>query len=135
MTEFSMALNDDQKTLQEWVHGFAVNVMRPAAHEWDEREETPWPIIQEAARLGIYGVDFLANAVADKTGLSMMIALEELAWGDAGLCMSLMGTTLGVAAIMSNGTPAQQMEWVPKCFGTPDDIKLAAFAVSEPDAG
>jgi alkylation response protein AidB-like acyl-CoA dehydrogenase len=135
MTDFSMALNDDQKTLQEWVHGFAVNVMRPAAHEWDEREETPWPIIQEAARLGIYGVDFLANAVADKTGLSMMIALEELAWGDAGLCMSLMGTTLGVAAIMSNGTPAQQMEWVPKCFGTPDDIKLAAFAVSEPDAG
>jgi alkylation response protein AidB-like acyl-CoA dehydrogenase len=109
--------------------------MRPAAHEWDEREETPWPIIQEAARLGIYGVDFLANAVADKTGLSMMIALEELAWGDAGLCMSLMGTTLGVAAIMSNGTPAQQMEWVPKCFGTPEDIKLAAFAVSEPDAG
>jgi acyl-CoA dehydrogenase len=135
MTEFSMALNDDQKTLQEWVHGFALNVMRPAAHEWDEREETPWPIIQEAARLGIYGVDFLANAVADKTGLSMMIALEELAWGDAGLCMSLMGTTLGVAAIMSNGTPAQQMEWVPKCFGTPEDIKLAAFAVSEPDAG
>jgi alkylation response protein AidB-like acyl-CoA dehydrogenase len=65
----------------------------------------------------------------------MMIALEELAWGDAGLCMSLMGTTLGVAAIMSNGTPAQQMEWVPKCFGTPEDIKLAAFAVSEPDAG
>jgi len=135
MTDFSMALNDDQKTLQEWVHGFALNVMRPAAHEWDEREETPWPIIQEAAKLGIYGVDFLANAVADKTGLSMMIALEELAWGDAGLCMSLMGTTLGVAAIMSNGTPAQQMEWVPKCFGTPDDIKLAAFAVSEPDAG
>jgi alkylation response protein AidB-like acyl-CoA dehydrogenase len=135
MTDFSMALNDDQKTLQEWVHGFALNVMRPAAHEWDEREETPWPIIEEAARLGIYGVDFLANAVSDKTGLSMMIALEELAWGDAGLCMSLMGTTLGVAAIMANGTPAQQMEWVPKCFGTPDDIKLAAFGVSEPDAG
>ena len=135
MTDFSMALNDDQKTLQEWVHGFALNVMRPAAHEWDEREETPWPIIQEAARLGIYGVDFLANAVADKTGLSMALMLEELAWGDAGLCMSLMGTTLGVAAIMANGTPAQQMEWVPKCFGTPEDIKLAAFAVSEPDAG
>ena len=135
MTEFSMALNDDQKTLQDWVHGFAVNVMRPAAHEWDEREETPWPIIEEAAKIGIYGVDFLANAVADKTGLSMALMLEELAWGDAGLCMSLMGTTLGVAAIMSNGTPAQQMEWVPKCFGTPDDIKLAAFAVTEPDAG
>ena len=65
----------------------------------------------------------------------MMIAMEELAWGDAGLCMSLMGTTLGVAAIVSNGTPEQQIEWVPRCFGTPDDIKIAAFGVSEPDAG
>ena len=75
------------------------------------------------------------NAIKDPTGLSMMIALEELAWGDAGLCMSIMGTTLGVAAIVANGTPEQQMEWVPQCFGTPDDIKLAAFGVSEPDAG
>jgi alkylation response protein AidB-like acyl-CoA dehydrogenase len=135
MSDFSMELNDDQKTLQEWVHGFALNQMRPIAAEWDEREETPWPFIQEAAKLGIYGIDFMANAVSDKTGLSMMIALEELAWGDAGLCMALMGTTLGVAAIMANGTPEQQMEWVPRCFGTPDDIKLAAFGVSEPDAG
>ena len=31
--------------------------------------------------------------------VSTMIALEELAWGDAGLCMALMGTTLGVAGI------------------------------------
>jgi alkylation response protein AidB-like acyl-CoA dehydrogenase len=64
-----------------------------------------------------------------------MVALEELAWGDAGLCMSLMGTSLGVAGIVANGTPEQQMEWVPQCYGTPDDVKLAAFCVSEPDAG
>jgi alkylation response protein AidB-like acyl-CoA dehydrogenase len=130
-----MDLNEDQKTLQEWVHGFALNVMRPAAHEWDEREETPWPIIEEAAKLGIYGMDFIANTYADPTGLSMMIALEELAWGDAGICMALMGTTLAVAAIMANGTPEQAMNWVPQCYGTPEDIKLAAFGVTEPDAG
>jgi alkylation response protein AidB-like acyl-CoA dehydrogenase len=109
--------------------------MRPIAAEWDEREETPWPFIEEAAKLGIYGLDFLMNAISDPTGLSMMIALEELAWGDAGLCLSIMGTTLGVAAIVANGTREQQMEWVPRCFGTPDDIKIAAFGVSEPDAG
>ena len=135
MSDFSMELNDDQKTLQEWVHGFAQNVIRPVAHEWDEREETPWPIIEEAAKIGIYSLDFFANAMTDTTGLSIMLALEELAWGDAGICMALMGTTLGVAAILANGTPAQQMEWIPQCFGTPDDIKLAAFGVSEPDAG
>jgi acyl-CoA dehydrogenase len=130
-----MDLNDDQKTLQEWVHGFATNVMRPAAHEWDEREETPWPVIEEAAKIGIYGMDFIANTYADPTGISMMIALEELAWGDAGICMALMGTTLAVAGIMANGTPEQQMLWIPQCYGTPEDIKIAAFGVSEPDAG
>jgi len=135
VTDFSMDLNDDQKTLQEWVHGFAANVMRPAAHEWDEREETPWPIIQEAAKIGIYGMDFMANTYSDPTGISMMIALEELAWGDAGICMALMGTTLAVAGIMANGTPEQQMTWIPQCYGTPEDIKIAAFGVSEPDAG
>jgi alkylation response protein AidB-like acyl-CoA dehydrogenase len=130
-----MDLNEDQVTLRDWVHGFAEDYMRPIAAEWDEREETPWPFIQEAAKLGVYGVDFLLNAIKDPTGLSMMIALEELAWGDAGLCMSIMGTSLGVAAIVANGTPAQQMEWVPQCYGTPDDIKIAAFGVTEPDAG
>jgi alkylation response protein AidB-like acyl-CoA dehydrogenase len=135
MSDFSMDLNEDQVTLCEWLHGFAVQQMRPIAAEWDEREETPWPFIEEAAKLGVYGLDFMMNAFKDPTGLSMMIALEELAWGDAGLCMALMGTTLGVAAIVSNGTPEQQMEWVPQCFGTPEDIKLAAFGVSEPDAG
>ncbi len=135
MTDFSMALNTDQVTLRDWVHGFAADVLRPAAHEWDEREETPWPIIEEAAKLGVYSVDFLLNAVSDPTGLSFPLALEELAWGDAGLCMSIMGSSLAVAGIMANGTRDQQMEWIPQCYGSPGDLKLAAFAVSEPDAG
>ncbi len=135
MSDFSMDLNEDQITLRDWVHGFAEQQMRPIAAEWDEREETPWAFIQEAAKLGVYGLDFMMNAVADPTGLSMMIALEELAWGDAGLCMALMGTSLGVAAILSNGTREQQIEWIPQCYGTPDDVKIAAFGVSEPDAG
>jgi alkylation response protein AidB-like acyl-CoA dehydrogenase len=135
MSDFSMDLNEDQVTLRDWVHGFAEQQMRPIAAEWDEREETPWAFIQEAAKIGVYGLDFMMNAVADPTGLSMMIALEELAWGDAGLCMALMGTSLGVAAILSNGTREQQIEWIPQCYGTPDDVKIAAFGVSEPDAG
>src|SRR6202161_2989200 len=135
MAEFSLELNDDQKTMREWVHGFAVNQMRPIAAEWDEREETPYEFIQEAAKIGIYSIDFMMNAFTDATGLSLMIATEELAWGDAGLTMALMATSLGVAAIVANGTPEQVMEWVPQCYGTPDDIKLAAFGVSEPDAG
>src|ERR1039458_2394778 len=50
---FSLELTQDQKDIREWVHGFAADVIRPAAHEWDEREETPWPIIQEADRKSV----------------------------------------------------------------------------------
>jgi alkylation response protein AidB-like acyl-CoA dehydrogenase len=135
MAEFSLTLSEDQLQVQKWVHDFAEQVIRPAAHEWDEREETPWPIIQEAAKIGLYSYEFVANAFADMTGLQLALALEEMAWGDAGIGLAIFGSTLAVAGIMANGTSEQAGEWIPQCFGTPDDLKLAAFAVSEADAG
>src|SRR3989304_5365070 len=95
--QFSMELNEEQRQIQKWVHGFAKDVIRPAAHEWDEREETPWPIIQEASKIGLYSFEFLQNAFADPTGLTMPVANEELFWGDAGIGLAIMGSTLCVA--------------------------------------
>jgi acyl-CoA dehydrogenase len=132
---FTLELNQDQKDIKEWVHGFAEGVVRPAAEEWDEREETPWPVIQEAAGIGLYSFEALGQFWADETGLTLPIANEELFWGDAGIGMAIMGTSLAVAAIFGQGTPEQMGEWIPQCFGTPDDVKLGAFCASEPDAG
>lgn len=53
---FSMQLSDDVIEVRDWVHQFAADVVRPAAAEWDEREETPWPVIQEAAKVGLYSL-------------------------------------------------------------------------------
>jgi len=135
MSDFSLALNEDQLQLQKWVHDFAETVIRPAAHEWDEREEFPWPIVEEAAKIGLYGIDFLMNAFGDKSGLTLPVAIEELFWGDAGIGMAIMGSALAAAGISGLGTPEQVMEWVPQCYGTPDKVQLGAFCVSEPDAG
>jgi acyl-CoA dehydrogenase len=135
MGDFTLELNEDQQQVLKWVHDFAENVMRPAAHEWDEREETPWPIIEEAAKIGLYSFDFVANCFVDPTGQLMPLVNEELAWGDAGIALALFGSVLGVAGIYANGTPEQIGEWLPQCFGTPGDVKLAAFCVSEADAG
>ncbi|MGH2981733.1 MAG: acyl-CoA dehydrogenase family protein [Solirubrobacterales bacterium] len=132
---YSLDLSDDQRDIQEWVHGFAEQTIRPAAHEWDEREETPWPIIQEAAKIGLYSFEAVAQFWADPSGLTFPIANEELFWGDAGIGLSIMGTTLAVAGIYGSGTPEQLLEWVPQCYGTPDDPKVGAFCSSEPDAG
>ncbi|MGW4677793.1 acyl-CoA dehydrogenase family protein [Micromonospora taraxaci] len=135
MAEFSLDLNEEQRDLRDWVHGFAAEVVRPAAAEWDEREDTPWPVIQEAAKVGLYGFEFLATCWADPTGLSLPIASEELFWGDAGIGLSIFGSSLAVAAIYGAGTPDQMVEWVPQCFGDADSPAVAAFCTTEPEAG
>ncbi|MGS2586556.1 acyl-CoA dehydrogenase family protein [Streptomyces hebeiensis] len=135
MSEFTLDLNDDQRQLRDWLHGFAADVVRPAAAEWDEREETPWPVIQEAAKLGIYSLDFYAQQYFDPTGLGIPMVMEELFWGDAGIALSIVGTGLAAVGVLANGTDEQIGTWIPQMYGDPDDVKLAAFCSSEPDAG
>ncbi|MWA15453.1 acyl-CoA dehydrogenase family protein [Streptomyces sp. BA2] len=135
MAEFTMELNDEQKEVRDWLHGFAADVIRPAAAEWDEREETPWPIIQEASKLGIYSLDFYAQQFFDPTGLGIPMATEEIFWGDAGIGLSIMGTGLAAVGVLANGTEEQIGTWIPQMYGDVNDVKVAAFCSSEPDAG
>src|SRR4051812_19661466 len=128
-------LNEDQLQIQKWVHDFAEDVIRPAGHEWDEREEFPYPIVEQAAEIGLYGWEFLLNSFSDPTGLTLPVAIEELFWGDAGIGMAITGSALAAAGISGNGTPDQVAEWVPQCYGDAGKIQLGAFCVSEPDAG
>jgi acyl-CoA dehydrogenase len=134
-SSFSLELSQDQRDIQEWAHGFAEQTVRPAAHEWDEKEEFPWPIVQEAAKIGLYGFESIAQFWADPSGLTFPRVNEELFWGDAGIGMAIFGTTLAVAGIFGSGTPEQLVEWVPQCFGDENDVKVGAFCASEPDAG
>ena len=135
MPDFSLDLNEDQIQIQKWVHEFARNVMRPAAAEWDEREETPWPILEEAAKIGLYSLDFFGGQWFEPTGLGTPVAFEEIFWGDAGTGLALTGSCLAAVAVSGHGTPEQIGEWLPQMFGGPGDVKLGAFCSSEPDAG
>ncbi len=132
---FTLDLSDDVREMRDWVHDFAASVIRPAAAEWDEREETPWPILEEAAKIGLYSIDFFAQQWFEPTGLGTPVAFEEIYWGDAGIGLSLTGSCLAAVAVSSNGTPEQMGEWLPQMFGGPGDVKLGAFCSSEPDAG
>jgi acyl-CoA dehydrogenase len=135
VADFSLELTEDQKTLRAWLHDFAKDVIRPAAHEWDEREETPWPVLAEAAKVGIYSLEFWGQQWFDPTGLGVPLAMEELFWGDAGIGLAITGTNLAAVSVVSTGTNEQIGEWVPQMYGTPDDVRVAAFCSSEPDAG
>jgi alkylation response protein AidB-like acyl-CoA dehydrogenase len=134
-TGFNPELSDDVREVRDWAREFARDVIRPAGAEWDEREETPWPVLQEAAKIGLYSLDFFASQWFEESGLGLPATFEELFWGDAGIGLSIVGTGLAAASLASNGTPEQMGEWLPQMFGSVDDIKLGAFCASEPDAG
>ncbi|MGP3935223.1 acyl-CoA dehydrogenase family protein [Nonomuraea sp. KM88] len=135
MSAFCPEPSDDVAEVRDWVHAFARDVIRPAGAEWDEREETPWPVIQEAAKIGLYSLDFFATQWFEESGLALPVAFEEVFWGDAGIGLSIVGTGLAAAALAGNGTPEQVGEWLPQMFGSESDVKLGAFCASEPDAG
>ncbi|KRD08734.1 acyl-CoA dehydrogenase [Mycobacterium sp. Root265] len=132
---FSLELSSDLLDVQKWVHEFAADVVRPAAAEWDEREETPWPVIQEAAKIGLYSLEMMAEQTAEPSGLGMIVVFEELFWGDAGIALSILGTGLAAASVAGSGTPEQIGEFLPQMFGTVEKPEVAAFCASEPNAG
>ena len=128
MADFSLDLNEDQLQIQKWVHDFAEDVVRPAAHEWDEREETPWPIIEEAAKIGLYSLRLRAPTRSPTPPASRWpIVMEELFWGDAGIGLAIFGTAPRASPASSpTARPSRSCEWVPQCFGTPDEDRSSA---------
>ena len=132
---FSLELPSDLREMRDWVHEFADTQIRPTASDWDEREETPWPILDEAAKIGLYSLDFFATQFFEPSGLGIVVAIEELFWGDAGIGLSIVGSTLAAVSVVANGTQEQVGEWCPQMFGEPGDVKLGAFCSSEPNAG
>jgi alkylation response protein AidB-like acyl-CoA dehydrogenase len=128
-------LSEDQLTLKKWVHGFAEKEIRPTAPQYDESEEFPWPVVKKAAELGLYSTEFFQSVAEDPTGLNLPIALEETAWGCAGICLALFGTGLPLTALAFQGTQEQLVRWAPEMIGTAEEPAVGAFAVTEPDAG
>ena len=129
------SLSEEQIELQKWAHEFAEKEIRPVAAEYDESEEFPWPVVKKAAEAGLYSVDIYLQAQQDPTGLTLPLLMEEIFWGCAGIGLAIFGTGLPLSALAAVGTSEQLFEWAPKMFGTPEDPKLGAFAVTEPQAG
>jgi acyl-CoA dehydrogenase len=129
-------LSEDQITVQKWAHEFAEGEIRPVAPEYDETEDFPWPVVKKAAEIGLYSLDFWTDMVGqDNSGLTLPIVMEEMAWGCAGIGLGIFGTGLPLATLAYSAAPEQLAEWAPRMFGTPDDLKLGAFAVTESQAG
>jgi acyl-CoA dehydrogenase len=128
-------LSDDHIEFRAKCRRFAEEVIRPVAAQHDRDQSVPWECIQAAREWGLHGLDFLQESAADPDGLKMVIYAEELHWGCAGIALAIQGSGLAAAGIASSGTPEQIARWLPECYGLGDEIKLGAYAVTEPSAG
>ena len=127
-------LSDDERAVQEAMHRFAREVMRPAGVKIDrlsaEEAVSPgspyWEFILTAAASGI---EF--DASADEVPPAILariqaIAVEELGWGDAGLAVSLGAGAF--PAMMAKRAGHQEL--VELCAG-----KLGCWIGTQPDRG
>jgi acyl-CoA dehydrogenase len=129
-------LTEDHLTAKKWAAEFAEKEIRPVAAEYDESEDFPWPVVKKAAEVGLYSLEFYTEMSGqDASGLIMPIVLEEMCWGCAGISLAIFGTGLPLATLAYSATPDQLRDWAPRMFGTPEDPKLGAFAVTESEAG
>ena len=129
------ALNDEQREFKDYARRFSREVIRPVADKHDREESTPWEAIKQARKWGLNGLDYLRRTGADPDGQLGIIAAEEMHWGCAGIALAINGSGLAAAGLAASGTPEQIARWVPQCFGTDEEIKLGAYAVTEPQAG
>jgi acyl-CoA dehydrogenase len=128
-------LNDEQLEFQQTCRRFAEEVIRPVAAQYDRDEAVPWDVLKAARQWGLHGMDQITKVGADPDGIMGCIFAEELHWGCAGIALAISGGSLAAAGIAASGTPEQIARWVPECFGEGDEIKLGAYAVTEPSAG
>jgi len=128
--------------VRDMVHMVAENAMRPIAREYDEREhEKPWDFLNmmwqasQSANPVTFGGDGNKAPSGRRSlrNLQTVVTIEELAWGDAGLYLSIPNPGLGGAAIAAAGTPEQKERFLARFrTGAP---KWGAMAITEPHCG
>ncbi len=130
-----IALDEDARQILELARQFAEQRLRPTAERRDREEERfDLEIHREIAELG-----FLGMRVPEEYGglgldlLTYLYVLEELAWGDAGVAVSVsVHNSLPVSILTRHGSDAQRRRWLPRMAS---GELLAAFSLSEAGAG
>jgi len=130
MVDFS--LSEEQQMIRELARDFANEEVMPYAAEWDKKGEYPLDAIRKAHGLGL-----LNTTIPEEYGGAGMGAVEEViineefGRGDPGFATANGSTMLASYPLMTGGTEEQKQEYLGRaCEG-----KIAAYCVTEPDAG
>ena len=131
------------------VETVAKNMMRPVSRQLDENEhEIPWAYIEfmHTATKALGSSSMAPDEAPEKKKEDpekkkrppinyqrLMIMVETLSWGDAGIYLCTPGGMLGAAAVSAAGTPEQKKRFLSRFTGK--DPVFDAMAMTEPQAG
>jgi short/branched chain acyl-CoA dehydrogenase len=127
-------LSEEHELLRRTVREFAEQRIAPVAEELDREHRFPYEIVAELAELGLMGIP-IPEEYGGGGGdtLSYALAIEELTRIDSSVAITVAAhTSLGTMPIFLYGNEAQKREWLPTLAS---GEKLAAFGLTEPDAG
>jgi short-chain 2-methylacyl-CoA dehydrogenase len=127
-------LDQEHELVRSTVHEFAQQRVAPVAEELDRESRFPYELVSELGELGLMGMTIseeFGGAGADT--LAYAIAVEELTRVDSSVAITMAAHhSLGTLPIYYFGTEEQKQQWLPDLAS---GKKLAAFGLTEPDAG
>ena len=134
MGSMKFDLGEDALAMQEMVHRWAQQRIKPMAAEIDRSNEFPNELWKEFGDLGLLGVTTPEEyGGAGMTYLAHVIAVEEIARASASVSLSYGAhSNLCVNQIRRNATHEQKMKYLPKLIS---GEHVGALAMSEPNAG
>ena len=127
-------LGEDVTALQEMVHRWAQERVRPMAADIDRDNVFPAELWREMGELGLLGITVEEDYGGAGMGyLAHVIAVEEIARASASVSLSYGAhSNLCVNQIRLNGTPEQREKYLPKLVS---GEHVGALAMSEAGAG
>jgi short/branched chain acyl-CoA dehydrogenase len=127
-------LDPEHELVRSTVREFAQERVAPVAEELDREGRFPYELVAELGELGLMGMTIpeeFGGAGADT--IAYAIAVEELTRVDSSVAITLAAHhSLGTLPIYYYGNEEQKREWLPELAA---GEKLAAFGLTEPDAG
>ena len=124
---------EEQRSIRDMAHDFAENEIRPVAWEYDRDATWPQEIIDKAWELGLMNSQLPERyRGAGASSVDGVLIGEELAWGCAAIGTTLGTNELAAAPVLLGGSEQIKAKYLGMLTEEP---KLAAFCLTEPDAG
>jgi short-chain 2-methylacyl-CoA dehydrogenase len=127
-------LAPEHELIRSTVREFAEQRVAPVAEELDREKRFPYDLVAELAELGLMGMTIPEEyGGAGTDAVSYAIAVEELTRVDSSVAITVAAHhSLGTLPIYYYGDEEQRQRWIPELAS---GQKLAAFGLTEPDAG